>query len=157
MRMNRLTICCALMLGACAGGPSHATIEVDGKAESVINPQSRNQTSDFQIEGDRADVDPQHSVVFFVDVPTTPGPFDCTSPHAAVTYYEPGGSTPGKPSFVVPTWAADFTSPGTSCSGEWQKEGSHMVGSFRATMTQLLVNSTRTREASGTFDVPTPN
>jgi hypothetical protein len=157
VKATRLLPCVALALTACAGGPSSATFEVAGKAEPVLNPHASNQTLDIQIEGERAGIDPAHDVVFTLNVPFTPGAFDCSSTTATVTYYEPAGSTPGQPSFVAPTWAATLGLPGTSCSGDWQQQGSRMVGSFRATMTQLLVHSTQTREASGTFDVALPN
>src|SRR5262249_14913288 len=118
---------------------------------------ARMQVQDIEIEGERAGIDPAHDVVFSVDVPTAPGAFDCTSMIPTATYYQPVGNTPGEPSFVAPTWAASLYLPGTSCSGEWRQQGSRMVGSLHAIMTQLLVNSTQTREASGTFDLPMPN
>lgn len=162
VKATRLLPCIALVLVACGGSdPGFATFEAADKAEMIVNPKAVNQkqgeqTLDIQIEGDRADDDPAHAVVFLVNVPTTPGAFDCTSAAPAVTYYEPSGSTPGAPSFVAPTWAASSLTPGTSCSGEWQQQGSRMVGSFSATMMQLLVDSTQTLAASGTFDVPMP-
>jgi hypothetical protein len=162
VKATRLLPCIALVIVACGGSePGTATFEAAGKAETIVNPEASNQkqgsqTLDIQIEGDRANDDPAHTVVFYVDLPPTPGAFDCTSAVPAVTYYEPSGSTPGAPPFVAPTWAATNVTPGSSCSGEWQQEGSRLVGSFSATMTQLLVNSTQTLTASGTFDVAMP-
>jgi hypothetical protein len=155
--MTRLLVCAALTLAACGGAPASATFEVDGKAESILHPHASTQPLDIDIEGERAGIDPAHDVVFSLEVAMTPGAFDCQSMIPTVTYYEPVGSTPGQPSFVAPTWAASLYLPGTSCSGEWRQQGSRMVGSFHAIMTQLLVKSAQTREASGTFDVPLPN
>ena len=154
MKATRLLPYISIVLAACGGGVGSATFEIDGQAESILNPFVTTQTQDIQIEGDRADTDSAHSVVFFLDVPMTPGAFDCSATTPTVTYYGPAGSTPGQPSYVAPTWAASFYLAGTSCSGEWQRQGSRMVGSFRATMTPLLDSSAQTREASGTFDLP---
>ena len=158
MKATRLLAGIALAFAACAApAPGTATLEVDGKAESIVNPHARTQGQDIEIEGDRDGIDLAHDVVFSLDIPTAPGAFDCTSMIPTVTYYEPVGSTSGEPSFVAPTWAASLYLPGTSCSGEWRQQGSRMVGSLHAIMTQLLVKSMQTREASGTFDLPMPN
>lgn len=164
MKTNRQLACCALvLLAACGGAAGHATFAVDGQAESIVNlsghrtPCSRGTCpqATIQIEGDRANADPPHHVVFSLDIPVAAGPFDCTT--AAVTYYEPAGSTPGAPSFAAPTWVADKYNTGTSCSGDWEQQGSQMVGCVCATLKQLLVDSTQTRQASGCFDVAAPN
>jgi hypothetical protein len=158
VKATHLLACIALVFAACATpAPGTATFEVDGNAESIVNPHARMQAQDIEIEGERTGIDPAHDVVFSLDVPIAPGAFDCTSMITTATYYEPVGNTPGEPSFVAPTWAASRDLPGTSCSGEWRQQGSRMVGSLHAIMTQLLVKSTQTREASGTFDVPMPN
>jgi hypothetical protein len=149
----------ALVLVGCGGDPGaagSATFEAAGRPESIVNPSASTQQLDIQIEGDRAGTDAAHAVVFFVDVPPTPGAFDCTSFAPSVTYYEASGSVPGDPSFVAPTWVATNLQAGSSCSGEWQQQGARMVGSFTATLTQLLVASPQTLDVSGSFDVPMP-
>ena len=159
MKAKRLLTGIALLIVGCGGDPGaagSATFEAAGKPESIVNPVSRTQQLDIQVEGDRTGTDAAHAVVFFVDVPPAPGAFDCTSFAPSVTYYEASGSVPGDPSFVASTWVATNLQAGSSCSGEWQQQGSRMVGSFSATLTQLLVDSPQTLDVSGTFDVPMP-